>query len=59
MTTNDGEIVEKGNIAADEIVEKNAQRPDGLREAEVATTGDPFGGGVASRAFEIRVDSVV
>jgi hypothetical protein len=50
-------FVSKGNITADEIVKQNAEWPDGLWEAKVATTGDPFGRCIAERAFEISVDS--
>ena len=59
LTFNDGQIIDEWDIAANEIVEENAQRPDGLRQAEVSPAGDPFGCGVTRRAFEIGVDAVL
>lgn len=59
LTFNDRQIIDEWDVAADEIVEKNAQRPDGLRQAKVPPAGDPFGCGVTGRAFEFCVDAVL
>ena len=45
----------EGDVAADHVVEEDAQGPDGGLGAQVARTPDPLGRGVDPGALELRV----